>query len=104
MHKVLRLNDKPRSSIMTPRPEIHWLDLSRPRQELLDLVAATPHTVYPAADGALDNPVGILSVRDLAAALVRTPDISLRELVKAAVKIPGSSRFLVDRKSASAHL
>jgi len=62
---VLRLADHPVRSIMTPRPEVVWLEVDDPPEKVIEDLRTVDHTRYPVARGEIDNLVGVVSSRDL---------------------------------------
>ncbi|MEY1661047.1 TerC family protein [Isoalcanivorax beigongshangi] len=62
---VLTLGDRSVRSIMTPRPEIVWIDNQLPTAQLLDTLQQGVRTVYPVCDGDLENIVGVGRAKDL---------------------------------------
>ncbi|KAA0699841.1 TerC family protein [Neorhizobium sp. P12A] len=62
---VLTLADRSVRSIMTPRPDIDWLDLDKPEAELQHHIVEVGHSRFPVARGSLDNFIGVASARDL---------------------------------------
>ena len=55
--------------IMTPRGEVVYLDIDAPFQENLDKAKASRHTRFPLCKGYLDNPIGLLHIKDLLSAV-----------------------------------
>ncbi|MGQ9370623.1 hemolysin family protein [Azospirillum sp. A39] len=80
---VLRLADRTVRSIMTPRPDVAWLDLDDPQEALLAEIRAGGHSRYPVCRGELDEFVGIVHTRDLLEAAIQGRPF---DLVAAAVK------------------
>lgn len=62
---VLRLGDRPVRSVMTPRHDLDWLDLSLPHEEQLLRLRETTHLLLPAARGSIDEPLGSVNVKDV---------------------------------------
>lgn len=62
---VLRLGDRPVRSVMTPRHDLDWLDLSLPHEEQLMRLRETTHLLLPAARGSIDEPLGSVNVKDV---------------------------------------
>lgn len=62
---VLRLADRTVRAIMTPRPEVVWLDAADPVDTLLDKIRSAGHSRYPVCRGDLEDIVGIVHTRDL---------------------------------------
>ena len=51
--------------IMTPRGEVVYLDIDAPFEENLTKAKASRHTRFPLCKGYLDNPIGLLHIKDL---------------------------------------
>jgi len=65
VHNVFLLGDKRVNSVMTARPEIHWLDTELSADELQNYMKEHPHNRYVVADGDLSHVRGVVLVRDL---------------------------------------
>lgn len=63
MKRAMQLNDIRASDIMTPRPQVETIDISRSYQEVVDFIRSTKHSYYPAHDGGIDKPVGLFSTK-----------------------------------------
>jgi putative hemolysin len=50
--------------LMTPRPNVVWLDAEDPPEEVLRLARESRHSYFPVARGGLDNLLGLASVKD----------------------------------------
>ena len=62
---VLRLADRTVRSIMTPRPDVIWLDANDSQEDLLREIKEGAHSRYPACRGELDELIGVVHTRDL---------------------------------------
>ena len=67
VERVFRLDDIPVSAIMTPRPEIEWLDLEDSITQNRDKIIENGYSRYPVCQEELDNVLGIIPVTDLLA-------------------------------------
>ena len=85
---VVRLADRPVREVMTPRKEVDWLDADADADAIRERLLATPHTRIPVAEGAVENPVGVVQARDIAAALFRGEPIDIRKLMRKASVVP----------------
>ena len=85
---IVRLADRPVREIMTPRTDIDWIDLGCSREEIRAELAATPHSRLPVARGSADQIVGVVSTRDMLAALLNGEEIDLATLMRPAPVIP----------------
>lgn len=66
---VLSLAERSTRTIMTPRSEIAWLDISDSREEIIGELMASAHSQFPVCDGELDNLLGVVRAKDLMAGL-----------------------------------
>jgi CBS domain containing-hemolysin-like protein len=65
IRRVLELSQRRVESVMTPRPEIVWLDLEDDEATLMSEIKAAPHTRLLVARGDLDALEGVVQSRDL---------------------------------------
>jgi putative hemolysin len=63
LDRVMRLADRPVGSIMTPRPDVIWLDALAPLHEWKSRIAEARHSRFPVGRGSLEDLVGILDTR-----------------------------------------
>ena len=68
---VLRLADRKVRTIMTPRPDVVWLDPADPHDALFDRIQKSGHSRYPVCRGDLDDVIGVVHIRDLLGDSVR---------------------------------
>ena len=85
---IVRLADRPVREIMTPRTEIDWIDIGCTREQIRAELAATPHSRLPVAQGSADNIVGVVSTRDMLAALLNGEEIDLARLMRSPPVVP----------------
>lgn len=71
LHGVLDLEDVGVWEIMVHRRKVQMIDISRPMEEILDTVLASPHTRIPIYEEDPDNIVGVLHAREVLKAIVR---------------------------------
>jgi putative hemolysin len=68
VQNVFHLDDRPLTSMMVPRSDIDWLDVSlTPVKCIARIAGGEPHSWYPICRGSLDDVVGIVSVAGLLA-------------------------------------
>jgi len=85
---IVRLADRPVREIMTPRTDIDWIDIGCTREQIREVLAATPHSRLPVAAGSVDDIVGVVSTRDMLAALLDGEELILSRLTRSAPVIP----------------
>src|SRR5215208_1527776 len=64
---VFRLGDRRVSSLMTPRPDIVWLDLDESPANLRRVIVECEHSRFPVCRGNLDAVVGVALAKDILA-------------------------------------
>jgi len=79
---VLDLAHRPVRSIMTPRPEINWIDPRESAELLRAEVTASSHAWLPVAGDDLDQLVGVASSRDLLASLLEHGHVDVERVVR----------------------
>lgn len=77
---ILHLAERNINSIMTPRADISWLDLSLDTHTLRAQINDTPHGFFPVCRGSLDNIVGIGRAKDIMADLLEDDKINTANL------------------------
>lgn len=85
---VMRLGELPVEAIMTPRPDIEWLDLDDDLETNLRRLRESPHSRFPVATGDLDELAGMLLAKDLLDVQLRGRPVDLRASVREAEIVP----------------
>jgi putative hemolysin len=90
VQRVLQLGDTRVAAIMTPRPDIEWIDQDASAEELREFVASHPHTQFVVCHGGLDNVLGIVWSKDLLPFALRGKPIDLKGLIREPLFVPDS--------------
>ena len=90
MQRVLELGNQRVAAIMTPRPDIEWIDVDATAEELREFLASHSHTQFVVCHGGLDNVLGFVRSADLLPMAMRGKAIELRSLIKDALFVPDS--------------
>jgi magnesium and cobalt exporter, CNNM family len=85
---IVRLADRPVREVMTPRTDIDWIDVRCGNEEIRGVLAETPHSRLPVAEGSVDNIIGVVSTRDMLTSLLDGQELDLRSLTRTAPVIP----------------
>ncbi|MBV1690065.1 hemolysin family protein [Novosphingobium sp. G106] len=88
MTGIMRLADRPVRELMTPRTEIDWVDLGASDGELFARIQDSPHSLLPVVEGAPDNIVGVLKVRELLAMRLAGEMVNIAAVMRKAEVIP----------------
>lgn len=65
LHKVFDFGDRSVREVMTPRPEVVWIEEGTALTDFLATYAEFPHTRFPVYRDSIDSVVGILSIKDV---------------------------------------
>ena len=90
VQRVFQLGDQRVAAIMTPRPDIEWIDVDATEEELREFLASHSHTMFVVCHGGLDEVLGIVRSADLLPFAFKGVRIDLRGLTKEALFVPDS--------------
>ncbi|AGL03304.1 hemolysin family protein [Desulfoscipio gibsoniae] len=65
LQNVFDFEDKVVRDVMVPRPEVVYLDLTKPLEENIDIAKKSGHTRFPLCEGDRDNVLGLIHIKDL---------------------------------------
>jgi putative hemolysin len=91
---VFRMGGQRVGALMTPRPDIDWIDLDEPAGAIHDQILLSHRSRFPVAQGELDTVLGILHSKDLLAHGFSCDPPDLRKLLRPPVFIPESAEAL----------
>lgn len=89
---VFRLGNRRVSTLMTPRIDIIWLDITDPVERIHATIVGSAMSRFPVCQETLDNVLGIVHVKDLYAHLAAEQSMNLRAILHPAVFVPESTR------------
>ena len=90
VQRVFQLGDQRVAAIMTPRPDIEWIDVDASEEELREFLASHAHTQFVVCHGGLDDVLGIVRSADLLPIAFKGSNIDLRALTREALFVPDS--------------
>ncbi len=88
VESVFLLGDRLASSLMTPRPDVVWLDLDDPPELLRRKIMDSPYSRFPVCEGSLDNVLGEVKAKDLLVRLWEGELFDLRAMAQAPLYVP----------------
>jgi CBS domain containing-hemolysin-like protein len=94
MRGVLQLAQRPVTAIMTPRPDVAWLDAGAGKDEILEQVRSSPYREFPVGRGSVDEIEGLARKEDILAQCLEGKAPDLRAAVREALAIPASATVL----------
>jgi putative hemolysin len=91
---VFRLGDRRVVELMQPSRRVAYLDIDDSWAVNREVLRASPYSRFPVTQGALDNVIGILHVKDLVLALDGQSPPDLRQLAHKPLIVPETTRAL----------
>ncbi|WP_421180644.1 hemolysin family protein [Aeromonas enteropelogenes] len=88
LRNVFRLDERSLSSLMVPRSDIRYLDLSLPLETNLQRLVEERHSYFPVCDGNLSELVGIIDVNQVLYAYIKGEPIDLATLTQEGSLLP----------------
>jgi len=88
VERVLLLDGRRVNTLMTPRPEIVWLDVEDSPQEMQRKISECAYSRFPVAQGDLDDLLGELHIKDLLAQNWQEEGFDLRSLLREPLFVP----------------
>ncbi len=85
---IMRLQDRPVRELMTPRTEIDWLDIDADEDKMREVIAESPHSLLPVAEGSADKVLGVVKVREVLGLLMAGERVVLTELLRKTEVVP----------------
>ncbi len=90
VRKVFQLEDRPVSSLMTPRSDIVWLDTEQPLEVNLERMLTSTHSRFPVCKEVLHNMLGVVSAKRLLRQCLQGETTDLTANLQPAVFVPES--------------
>ena len=91
LNRVFRLGDRRVSALMTPRPEIVWLDLDDSAETNRQVIIDSAHSRFPVCQGELDSVLGIIQVNNLLARCLTNQPLDLTTALQRPLYVPEST-------------
>jgi putative hemolysin len=107
LNRVFRLGDRRVSALMTPRPEIVWLDLDDSADTNRRIIIDSNHSRFPVCEGDLDNVLGIIQVSNLLTRCLSGQPLDLTTSLQRPLYVPEGTpglRILELFKQSGTHL
>lgn len=94
VERVFRLGDRRVSALMTPRPDLVWLDLEDSVEENRQKMLGSGHSRFPVCQGGLDNVLGLVHVTDMLSRNLTGQQFDLSASLRRPLFVPESTRGL----------
>ena len=90
--KVFYFSDKRAYHLMTHRTDVEWVDISKPREEVIEELLATRHSRVLACREKIDDFVGVISMRDFLLRLNKNEPFEIEALIQEPIIVPNTIR------------
>jgi CBS domain containing-hemolysin-like protein len=77
---VLALAERPVTAVMTPRPQVEWLDTNE--KDILGKLRASPYREFPVGRGSIDEIEGVARKDDILAQCLQGGDMDLKRVLR----------------------
>ena len=88
VRNVFRLDDRRLASLMTPRGDIVYADISQPLARNLEHVVKSNHSRFPVCRGGLDDVLGVMTTKRMFKQLLEGGEIDLTAQLQPCVYVP----------------
>lgn len=106
VRRVFRLADRSVDQIMTPRPQIDWLNLNEPLEKLQHQIRQSPRSRFPVTHGDLEDMVGVVEAKKLLGLALTGETLQIEALAEKPLFVPESMKaltLLAEFKTAATH-
>lgn len=86
--RVFRLDVQKVDMLMTPRPEIIWIDLEEEIEETKKKIIDSKRSIFPVAEGELDNVIGVVQAKDILSSIFSGEKINIKSYLKKPLIVP----------------
>ncbi len=94
VERLFHLADRSVRSIMVPRPDVVWLDLTQSDEQIYERIAQSGHSRFPVSRGEVDQTIGIVHAKMLLEQLHNTGSINLEAALKTPLYVHESTNVL----------
>lgn len=91
---VMRVADRPVRTIMTPRPDVWWMDPDDEPETIRKDIAECPYSLLVVARGSIDQPLGVVYKKDLLGPALRGEPLDVMSVLKKPIVVPESAEVL----------
>jgi len=86
--RVFGLDAQKIDMLMTPKPEIIWLDLEEGIEEIKKTIVKSKRSIFPVSYGDLDNFVGVVQAKDILSSIFSGEELNIESYLKKPLIVP----------------
>ncbi len=94
VERLFHIADRSVRSIMVPRPDVVWLDLTQSDDQIYERISKSGHSRFPVSRGEVDQTIGIVNAKLLLDQLHNTGSINLEAALKTPLYVHESTNVL----------
>ena len=94
VQRILRLDDRGVSTLMTPRTDVVYIDVDATRERIMKKISTHPFSRFPVKEHTPDDVIGYVEARDLLLQRVDGPDFDIRKALKPVLFLPEATSAL----------
>lgn len=88
VERIFRLGDRAVTAVMTPHPDVVWIDADEPREVIQRKLTESGHSRFPVVRGQRDNLLGLVHTKDLLAQCLAGEPVDLEGALRRALFVP----------------
>jgi len=86
--RVFRLDVQKVDMLMTPRPEIIWIDIEEPIEETKKRIVNSKRSIFPVSYGELDDFLGVVQAKDILSSIFLGEKLDIKSYLKKPLIVP----------------
>lgn len=90
MESVIGMGERRITSLMTPRPDLEWLDSTADLETIRTKLVEHPYSRFPVCRGGFDDLVGVVHAKDLLSRALAGQPLDLESMAKPVPVVPSS--------------
>jgi putative hemolysin len=90
VRNLFRLDERLLGSLMIPRADIDYLDISKPLEDNLKHISESEHSRFPVCRGGLDEVLGVMPAKQILIQLLKNGAVNLESKLQSQVFVPDS--------------
>jgi len=93
IQNVFDFNERVVKNIMVPRTKISGVDISTPKDELVQMIITEGYSRMPVYDDVIDKIVGIVHAKDILPLIARNEDFLLKDIIRKPYFVPETKKI-----------
>ncbi len=90
--QVFYFSDKRARHLMTHRTDVEWIDISKPKSEIIEDILQTRHSKVLVCNKIIDEFIGTISVKELIFKLYSKQEVNIEEFIREPLIVPSTLR------------